>query len=113
MDPPEDDWGAEGVSRFRAIYSPYWKRIHLQGSRWTLEFPHPAAGSALAPSTPRKLTIRLVVPGLHELATMAAAARICSVQLGRHEDPQVALHLLASQPHGTYVELFHPIRDPP
>ena len=51
--------------------------------------------------------------GLHELATMAAAARICSVQLGRHEDPQVALHLLASQPHGTYVELFHPIRDPP
>jgi len=33
--------------------------------------------------------------------------------LGRHEDPQVALHLLASQPHGTYVELFHPIRDPP
>ena len=48
---------------------------------------------------------------LHELATMAAAARICSVQLGRHEDPQVALHLLASQPHRTYVELFHPIRD--
>ena len=71
------------------------------------------AGSALAPSTSLKLTIRLVVRGLHELATMAAAARICSVQLGRHEDPQVALHLLASQPHETYVELFHPIRDPP
>jgi L-alanine-DL-glutamate epimerase-like enolase superfamily enzyme len=43
---------------------------------------------------------------------MAAAARIYSVQLGHHEEPQVALHLLASQPHGTYVEVFHPNRDP-
>ena len=95
-----------------AIYSPYWKRIHLQGSRWTLEFPHPAAGSALAPSTPRKLTIRLVVRALHELGDDGCRRAHLQRALGRHEDPQVALHLLASQPHGTYVELFHPIRDP-
>jgi D-galactarolactone cycloisomerase len=43
---------------------------------------------------------------------MAAAARLYSVQLGHHEEPQVALHMLASQPHGTYVEVFHPDRDP-
>jgi L-alanine-DL-glutamate epimerase-like enolase superfamily enzyme len=43
---------------------------------------------------------------------MAAAARLYSVELGHHEEPQVALHLLASQPHGTYVEVFHPNRDP-
>ncbi|MFN2629873.1 MAG: mandelate racemase/muconate lactonizing enzyme family protein [Gaiellaceae bacterium] len=43
---------------------------------------------------------------------MAAVARLYSVQLGHHEEPQVALHLLASQPHGTYVEVFHPNRDP-
>ncbi len=43
---------------------------------------------------------------------MAAAARLYSVELGHHEEPQVALHLLASQPHGTYVEVFHPDRDP-
>ena len=43
---------------------------------------------------------------------MAAAAHIYSVELGHHEEPQVALHLLASQPHGTYVEVFHPNRDP-
>ena len=43
---------------------------------------------------------------------MAAAAWLYSVQLGHHEEPQVALHLLASQPHGTYVEVFHPSRDP-
>ncbi len=35
-----------------------------------------------------------------------------SVELAHHEEPQVAAHLLASQPHGTYVEVFHPDRDP-
>ena len=29
-----------------------------------------------------------------------------------HEEPHVAAHLLASQPHGTYLEVFHPDRDP-
>ena len=43
---------------------------------------------------------------------MAAAAHLYSVQLAHHEEPQVAAHLLASQPHGTYVEVFHPDRDP-
>jgi L-alanine-DL-glutamate epimerase-like enolase superfamily enzyme len=43
---------------------------------------------------------------------MAAAAHIYSVELGHHEEPQVAVHLLASQPHGTYAEVFHPNRDP-
>lgn len=43
---------------------------------------------------------------------MAAAARLYSVELAHHEEPQVAAHLLASQPHGTYLEVFHPDRDP-
>ena len=43
---------------------------------------------------------------------MAAAARLFSVELGHHEEPQVGSHLLASQPSGTYVEVFHPKRDP-
>ena len=43
---------------------------------------------------------------------MAAAARLYSVELGHHEEPQVAIHLLASQPHGTYVEVFDADRDP-
>jgi L-alanine-DL-glutamate epimerase-like enolase superfamily enzyme len=43
---------------------------------------------------------------------MAAAAHLYSVELGHHEEPQIAAHLLASQPHGTYVEVFHPDRDP-
>lgn len=43
---------------------------------------------------------------------MAAVAHAYSVELAHHEEPQVAAHLLASQPHGTYVEVFHPNRDP-
>jgi L-alanine-DL-glutamate epimerase-like enolase superfamily enzyme len=34
------------------------------------------------------------------------------VQMAHHEEPQVSSHLLASIPHGTYVEAFHPARDP-
>ena len=43
---------------------------------------------------------------------MAAAARLYSVELAHHEEPHVAAHLLGSQPHGTYLEVFHPDRDP-
>ncbi len=43
---------------------------------------------------------------------MAALAHVYSVELAHHEEPQVAAHLLASQPKGTYVEVFHPDRDP-
>jgi L-alanine-DL-glutamate epimerase-like enolase superfamily enzyme len=43
---------------------------------------------------------------------MAAIAHSYSVELAHHEEPQVAAHLLASQPNGTYVEVFHPLRDP-
>jgi L-alanine-DL-glutamate epimerase-like enolase superfamily enzyme len=42
----------------------------------------------------------------------AAIALAYDVQMGHHEEPQVASHLIASQPHGTYTECFHPDRDP-
>ena len=42
----------------------------------------------------------------------AHVAHAYSVQMGHHEEPQVAAHLLASQPHSTYIECFHPDRDP-
>src|SRR5579862_2975361 len=43
---------------------------------------------------------------------MAATAHLYSVELAHHEEPQVAAHLLASEPHGTYLEVVHPDRDP-
>jgi L-alanine-DL-glutamate epimerase-like enolase superfamily enzyme len=42
----------------------------------------------------------------------AAIATAYDIQMGHHEEPQVAAHLIASQPHGTYAECFHPDRDP-
>ncbi len=42
----------------------------------------------------------------------AAVAHAYDVAMGHHEEPHVALHLLASQPHGTFAECFHPDRDP-
>ncbi len=50
--------------------------------------------------------------GPTEWRRAAAMALAYDVQMGHHEEPHVAAHLLASQPHGTYVECFHPDRDP-
>ena len=43
---------------------------------------------------------------------VAALAHTFDVRMAHHEEPQVASHLLASIPHGTFVECFHPDRDP-
>jgi L-alanine-DL-glutamate epimerase-like enolase superfamily enzyme len=50
--------------------------------------------------------------GPTEWRRVAALAAAFDVQLGHHEEAQVGAHLLASQPHGTYVEAFSPARDP-
>jgi L-alanine-DL-glutamate epimerase-like enolase superfamily enzyme len=50
--------------------------------------------------------------GPTEWRRAASAALVLGVAMGHHEEPQVAGHLLASIPHGTYVECFHPDRDP-
>jgi len=50
--------------------------------------------------------------GVTSWRRMAGTAHLYNVELAHHEEPQVAAHLLASQPHGTYLEVFHPDRDP-
>jgi L-alanine-DL-glutamate epimerase-like enolase superfamily enzyme len=50
--------------------------------------------------------------GPTEWRRVAALASAFDVQLGHHEEAQVAGHLLASVAHGTYVEAFSPVRDP-
>ena len=50
--------------------------------------------------------------GPTEWRRVAALAMAFDVQLGHHEEAQVAAPLLASVPHGTYVEAFSPTRDP-
>jgi len=50
--------------------------------------------------------------GPTEWRRVAALAQSFSIQMGHHEEPQIAAHLLASVPNGTYLETFHPDRDP-
>ena len=51
--------------------------------------------------------------GVTEWRRAAALCAAAGVQMAHHEEPQIAGHLLASVPHGTYVECFaDPERDP-
>jgi D-galactarolactone cycloisomerase len=43
---------------------------------------------------------------------VAGYAQLMGVELAHHEEVQVAGHLLASMPNGTFAEIFHPGRDP-
>lgn len=43
---------------------------------------------------------------------VAAMAGLHGIAMGHHEEPHVAMHLLASTPTGTFVECFHPDIDP-
>jgi D-galactarolactone cycloisomerase len=50
--------------------------------------------------------------GPTEWRRVAALATAFEVQLGHHEEAHIAAHLLGSQAHGTFIEAFHPSRDP-
>ncbi len=50
--------------------------------------------------------------GPTEWRKVAAMASVYDIKMAHHEEAQVSAHLLASIPHGTYVEYFHPDRDP-
>ena len=50
--------------------------------------------------------------GPTEWRRVAAMASVFGVQMAHHEEGQVASHLLASIPHGTFLEIFHEQRDP-
>jgi D-galactarolactone cycloisomerase len=43
---------------------------------------------------------------------VSALAAAFDIEMAHHEEPQISAHLLAAVPHGTYVECFHPERDP-
>lgn len=50
--------------------------------------------------------------GPSEWRRVAGLAAAYGVEMAHHEEPQISAHLLASVEHGTYVECFHPDRDP-
>jgi len=54
-----------------------------------------------------------IAGGVTEWRRVAAMASHLGVKMAHHEEPQVSIHLLASVPHGLYVEIFpDPQRDP-
>ena len=54
-----------------------------------------------------------IAGGVTEWRRIAGMASAMNVSMAHHEEPQVAAHLLASIPHGLYVEIFpDPARDP-
>lgn len=54
-----------------------------------------------------------IAGGITEWRKIAAMAAAFGVSMAHHEEPQVAIHLLASIPNGLYVEIFpDPARDP-
>lgn len=50
--------------------------------------------------------------GPTEWKRIAGLARCFDVRMAHHEEAQISAHLLASIPHGSFVELFDPERDP-
>ena len=54
-----------------------------------------------------------IAGGVTEWRRIAGMASMWNVGMAHHEEPQVAVHLLAAVPHGLYVEIFpDPQRDP-
>ena len=52
------------------------------------------------------------IGGATEWRRIANMALLFGIQMAHHEELQVAGHLLASIPHGSYAEAFDPVRDP-
>jgi L-alanine-DL-glutamate epimerase-like enolase superfamily enzyme len=51
--------------------------------------------------------------GITEWRRAAAMCQVHGVKMAHHEEPQIATHMLAAIPHGSYVECFaNPERDP-
>jgi L-alanine-DL-glutamate epimerase-like enolase superfamily enzyme len=44
--------------------------------------------------------------GVTEWQRIAAMASLMNVEMAHHEEPQIAIHLIAGNRHGTYVEIF-------
>jgi L-alanine-DL-glutamate epimerase-like enolase superfamily enzyme len=54
-----------------------------------------------------------IAGGITEWRRVAGMASAKNVKMAHHEEPQVSIHLLASIPHGLFVEIFpDPQRDP-
>jgi len=82
------------------------ERIHGLGRATACAASSRPALSISSTSTPQRAAVT-------EWRRAALLCRAAGVEMAHHEEPQIAQHLIAAVPHGTYVECFaDPERDP-
>jgi len=111
-----------GLRWFEEPVRWYNAQLDLRDVRYKTGVPIAAGQSEVARADARNLMISGAIDvcnfdaswsgGPTEWRRVAGCAAAFGVQMAHHEEPQVSAHLLASISHGTYLECFHPERDP-
>jgi D-galactarolactone cycloisomerase len=112
----------QGVRWFEEPVRWYSDRIDMASVRNMTRLPVCAGQSEISRSGCRDLMLSGAIDvcnfdaswggGPTEWRRVAGLASCFNVEMGHHEEPQISAHLLASVAHGTYLETFHPDRDP-
>lgn len=127
-------WSAREAIEFAYLVEDYDLRWFEEPCRWyndrqgmalvrnTTRLPIAAGQSEISRSGCRDLMASAAIDvcnfdaswggGPTEWRRVAAMAKCYDVEMAHHEEPQVSAHLLGSIEHGTYLEAFHPDRDP-
>jgi D-galactarolactone cycloisomerase len=128
-------WPVAEAARFARLVEPYDIRWFEEPCQWyddaramaelrrRIRIPITAGQSEITSHGVRRLIAAEAVDivnfdaseggGVTEWRRVAALCAVHGLDLAHHEEPQIAVHLLAAMPHGTYVECFpDPERDP-
>lgn len=127
-------WSAREAIEFASLVEEHNLRWFEEPCRWyddrrgmalvrnTTKLPVAAGQSEISRSGCRDLMASAAIDvcnfdaswggGPSEWRRVAAMAKCYDVEMAHHEEPQVSAHLLGSIAHGTYLEAFHPDRDP-
>ncbi len=112
----------QGIRWFEEPVRWYNDRLDMAAARNLTGIPICAGQSEISRAGCRDLMVDRAIDvcnfdaswggGPTEWRRVAGLAACFGVEMAHHEEPQIAAHLLASIPHGTYLETFHPDRDP-
>jgi len=128
-------WAAEDAIRFARLVEPYNIRWFEEPCHWyddaaqmarvrqAISMPVTAGQSEITSHAIRRLVDAGAVDlvnydvseggGVTDWLRAAGLCRAAGVAMAHHEEAQIASHLLAAVPHGTYAECFaDPARDP-
>ncbi|TPJ63451.1 mandelate racemase/muconate lactonizing enzyme family protein [Mesorhizobium sp. B2-7-1] len=111
-----------GIRWFEEPVRWYNDRLDLAAARSQMGIPVAAGQSEISRAGCRDLMMSGSIDvcnfdaswggGPTEWRRVAALAQAFACEMGHHEEPQIAAHLLSGIPNGTFLETFHPDRDP-